>query len=75
MSSLINSLGVDRLTCEEQLRLVGEILDNLATHKEWQLTDAQRRELDRRLAVLDAGATSSSPWPAVEARVLARLRR
>jgi putative addiction module component (TIGR02574 family) len=67
------SLGIDRLTAEEQLRLVGEILDSLAARPEPPLTDAQRRELDRRIAALDAGAASVSPWEEVEARVLGRL--
>jgi putative addiction module component (TIGR02574 family) len=48
--SLMTSLGIDRLPTEEQLRLVGEILDELPEHA---LTEAQRRELDRRMARLD----------------------
>ena len=77
MSSLMTSLGIDRLTTEEQLQLVGEILDSL-THRagpEPALTEAQRRELDRRLALLDAGATTVSPWAEVEARLLGKLRK
>jgi len=37
------------------------------------LTDFQRRELDRRIARLDAGQTVLHSWEDVEARVLAKL--
>ena len=70
----MNSLGVDQLTPGDQLRLVGEILESLADRSDPMLTDAQKRELDRRLAALDAGQTTLSPWSEVETRVLARLR-
>lgn len=74
MDSLMTSLGVDQLAPVDQLRLVGEILDNLADRPEPALTEAQKRELDRRLALLDAGETTVRPWEEVEARVLDRLR-
>ena len=48
--SLMTSLGIDRLPTDEQLRLVGEILDDLP---ELTLTETQRRELGRHLARLD----------------------
>ncbi len=48
--SLMTSLGVDRLPTDEQLRLIGEILDELPEHA---LTEAQRRELDRHMTRLD----------------------
>jgi putative addiction module component (TIGR02574 family) len=74
MSALMLSLGVDRLTPQEQLCLVAEILDSLAECPDPPITNAQRRELDRRLANLDAGDTTVSPWPEVEARILGRLQ-
>ena len=40
---------------------------------ESDLTEAQRRELDRRVALVDEGKTVMSPWEEVEARILARL--
>jgi putative addiction module component (TIGR02574 family) len=76
MSSLMVSLGIDRLSTAERLQLVGEILDSLGTDREPPpLTEAQRRELDRRVAALEANPAGLSPWEEVEARVLARLRR
>ena len=76
MSSLMNSLGIDRLNVNDRVQLVEEILNSLSEDREPpELTEAQRRELDRRLATLDAGTTTMSAWEEVEARVLARLKR
>ncbi len=76
MSSLMSSLGVDRLSEAEQLQLVQEILTRLDANQESAVvTVAQRRELDRRLAILDAAPDATSPWSEVEARVLATLER
>jgi putative addiction module component (TIGR02574 family) len=74
MSTLMTTLGIDRLPPEDQLRLVGEILDSLENRPAPPLTEAQRKELDRRLAALDAGAATLHPWSEVKARVLGRLR-
>jgi putative addiction module component (TIGR02574 family) len=74
MPSLIETFGIDRLTPEDKFQLVMELLDSLDSRPEPSLTEAQRRELDRRLAALDAGTTSLRPWEEVEARVLGRLR-
>ena len=38
------------------------------------LTDEQSRELDRRLALMDADPTALRPWAEVEERVLRRLQ-
>jgi putative addiction module component (TIGR02574 family) len=76
MSTLMSSLGVDRLSPAERVQLVEEILDSLDANREPPpLTDAQRQELDRRLAILEANPAGASAWEEVEARVLARLRR
>jgi putative addiction module component (TIGR02574 family) len=76
MPSLFNFLGIDRLSPAERVQLVGEILDSLDADREPPpLTEAQRQELDRRLAILEANPDGASAWEEVEARVLARLRR
>ena len=74
MAALMNSLGIDRLPAEEQLRLVDEILASLEDLSDPALTETQRRELDRRVALVDEGKTTMSRWEDVEARILARLR-
>lgn len=52
----------------------GEIPANLDELPKPVLTKAQRRELDRRVALVDEGRTIMSRWEEVEARILARLR-
>jgi putative addiction module component (TIGR02574 family) len=76
MSSLMRSLGVDRLSEAEQVQLAEEILESVGVDREPPpLTEAHWQELDRRLALLDANPDAVSPWEEVEARVLARLRK
>jgi putative addiction module component (TIGR02574 family) len=76
MSSLINHLGIDRLGPDERLRLVEEIWESLQSEAGWPpLTDAQRRELDRRVAALDADPGSAVAWDEVESRAFTRLRK
>ena len=58
MSSLIDSLGIDRLSHAERLQLLEELLDRIDADRQAQpLTDAQRQELDHRLAMLEADPT------------------
>ena len=51
-----------------------EISADYDTLPEPLLTEAQRRELERRGALVDAGKTVMSRWEKVEDRILARLR-
>ncbi len=48
MSVSLKSLGIDRLSVADRLILVEELWDSIAAAT--PLTDAQRAELDRRLA-------------------------
>ena len=74
MSSLMSSLGIDRLSHDERLPLVDEILDTLdGDHEPPALTESQRQELDRRIALLDANPSAVIAWEEVEARILARI--
>ena len=76
MSSLMRSLGVDRLSEAEQVQLAEEILDSLGEDREPPpLSDALRQELDRRIAFLDANPDAVTPWAEVKARILARLKK
>ena len=76
MSSLITALGIDRLSAGERLQLAEEIWDSLeAKLPEFPLSDAQKQELDRRIAALEANPDAVVPWEEVEARALARFRR
>ncbi|HJT78115.1 MAG TPA: addiction module protein [Gemmataceae bacterium] len=75
MSPTLQSLGIDRLSVSERLRLVQEIWESIAADVERSpLTEAQRQEVDRRLAAHRANPQAAIPWEQVEAEALARLR-
>ncbi len=78
MSSLLVDLGIDRLSAEERLQLVQEIWETLEVDSvagQLPITDAQKMELDRLIASLDAHPDAVVSWEVVEARARARLRR
>jgi putative addiction module component (TIGR02574 family) len=76
MSSLMSGLGIDRMSVPDRLQLVEEIWDSLGPVAEPPpLSDAQRQELDRRLAASDANPQAARPWEEVEARILGKLQR
>jgi putative addiction module component (TIGR02574 family) len=76
MSATIKSLGIDRLSIAERLRLVEEIWDSIAAEVEQApLTAGERQEVDRRLAAHQANPQAAVPWEQVEAEALARLRK
>lgn len=69
--SAINAMSVD-----DRIRLAEAIWDGIEAEQELpQLTDAQKEELDRRIAAYEASPESAVPWEQVEAEVRARLRR
>ena len=76
MSVSMKELGIDRLDPQDRLDLVGEIWDSLAADTEHApLTQAQREEVDRRLAKHQVNPAAAVPWEKVEAEARARLRR
>jgi putative addiction module component (TIGR02574 family) len=76
MSSMVQALGIDRLSVSERIALVQEIWDSIAQEVEQTpLTEAQRQEVNRRLAAHRANPGAAIPWEQVEAEALARLRK
>ena len=62
-----------KLPLEERLALVTSIWDSIAEHPEsFELTEADKRVLDKRLKDLDENPGSSSPWSEVKARILGK---
>lgn len=58
---------IKRLSIEERIRLVGEILDGIAREdKSFELSKAQRKELDRRLKSHSGGRS----WKDIKAELL-----
>jgi putative addiction module component (TIGR02574 family) len=76
MSVTIKSLGIDRLGIEERLALVEELWDSIAADSvDVPLTDAQRAELDRRIADHERDPADVVPWSEVKASITERLKR
>lgn len=76
MGVSIKSLGIDRLGIEERLALVEEIWDSIAEDSAAvPLTDAQRAELDVRLAEHEANPDDVVAWDKIKAEASARLRK
>jgi putative addiction module component (TIGR02574 family) len=70
MSTTMRALGIDRLSIPERILLVEEIWDSIAeTPDEVTLTEAQRAELDRRLAAYEADPQAGSTWEEVKAEL------
>jgi len=65
----MRTIDIDSLTPAEKLELIGELWDSLDA-REVRVTQAQKDEIDRRLAADEPG----QPWDEVEARLRARLR-
>jgi putative addiction module component (TIGR02574 family) len=68
MAPTIQDLGIDRLSAEHRLRLIGEIWDSLSTDST-AIPESHREELDRRLAAADADPAAGRPWEEVRARL------
>ena len=76
MSPTLQALGIDRLSVAERIALVQAIWDSIAADVEQApLTEAQRQEVDRRLAAHRANPQAAVPWEQVEADALVRFRR
>jgi len=76
MAVTAKSLGIDRLNIDERLALVEEIWASIcADEAKFPLTDAQRAELDRRVADDDAFPDDVIPWNDVKRSIRARLAR
>jgi putative addiction module component (TIGR02574 family) len=70
MSSTLKSLGIDRLSVAERILLVEEIWASIADEAdEIPLTEAQKQDLQRRLAAYEANPKAGSSWEEVKARL------
>ena len=70
MTPTMQSLGIDRLSPEQQIALALEIWENLGEARPGgQLTAEQRAELARRDAELDANPGIALTWEQIRASV------
>jgi putative addiction module component (TIGR02574 family) len=75
MPPTVQSLGIDRLPRDQRIALALDIWDTIAAESgKPLLTDAQRRELERRIAEDDANPDDVVPWEQVKAQTLSRLK-
>jgi len=71
MSATMTDLGIDRMSIDDRLRLVGEIWDSIAAETDaLPLTDAEKEMIDQRLADMEANPDDESD----SEEVIARLR-
>ncbi len=62
-----------QMSVDERLQLIEEIWETITEEPEGLvLSDADERELDRRLALLDADPTRTKPWEQIRAELDAR---
>ena len=61
------------LSIQDRIRLVQSILDSIAAEQDYlDLTDSQKRELDRRIDDYEANPDNVLTWEEVKASVKAR---
>jgi putative addiction module component (TIGR02574 family) len=70
MDATVKSLGIDRLSVAERLRLVEEIWETIADGAEdLEIPQSQRDELDRRIAAAERNPQAGRTWEEVKARL------
>jgi len=73
MPPTLKSLGIDQLSVAQRILLVEEIWDSIAEQEtDIPLTDAQRQDLERRIANYEANPKEGSSWQEVKARLQQR---
>jgi putative addiction module component (TIGR02574 family) len=69
MSSTLTNLGIDKMTRDERIALVQVIWDSVAFDDDApELSENQRKELQRRVDELDADPTNVLTWEEIKAR-------
>jgi putative addiction module component (TIGR02574 family) len=73
---MMKALGIDRLTVDERIALAMDIWDSVAAEVEkMPLTEAQQRELERRLVDAEAHPEDWIPWEVIQAETAARQKK
>ncbi len=76
MAPTLQALGIDRMSVEDRIALATAIWDSIAAAPHAPLlTEAQRRELERRLADHADNPNDVVPWEQVKAEALTRFKR
>ena len=74
MPATLKELGIDQLSVDERSELAQAIWDSITPepHPPF-ISEAQRRELDARLAVHKADPTDVVPWEQIKSDALVRF--
>ena len=73
MDKSISMSEILKLSIPERIQLVEDIWDSIAAVPEAiELTEAEKEELDRRFASMDANPDSCIPWEVVKRSILGR---
>lgn len=76
MSPSLESLGIDKLSVEERIELAEKIWQSVEAEPHPPLlTEAQRRELERRLKEHEANPDDVVAWEQIRDEALARYRQ
>lgn len=76
MAPTLESLGIDQMSVEDRITLATAIWDSIpAQPHQPLLTEAQRQELERRLADHLSNPDDVIPWEQVKAEARARFQR
>ncbi len=60
---LLAALRIDRMTVADRIELIGAIWDSIPdTPEALPLSDKQREEIERRVALADANPGAAVPW-------------
>jgi len=69
MSLTLEQFGIDRLSTQERVELIGLIWDSIPDDAPFTSPDWHLRELERRVAAADANPGAAESWEAVLARL------
>jgi putative addiction module component (TIGR02574 family) len=76
MSTMMQSLGIDRLPVDDRLDLIEEIWDSVASEiDKLPLTPDQEVEIARRLDEHEADPDDVIPWETIKAEAEARFEQ
>jgi putative addiction module component (TIGR02574 family) len=76
MTPTLEQFGIHQLSVDDRIALAQQLWDSIESDLERQpLTDAQRAELERRMAAADAHPERGIPWEVIRAEANARSRR
>ncbi len=69
-------LDISKLSVAERIQLAEDLWDSIAAETgDLPLTEAQKAELDRRLAELECDPEAGESWSVVRARIEQRLHK